>query len=183
MAAANITTSRLQLVPATADDTARLHELLTTEAVRRFLMDDLIVPRDLVADRAMRSMVLFRDRGVGLWMIYRRSDMAFVGLCGFHRHDGPPTELIYALAAEYWGQGYASEAAAAAMAHAFNVMAHDEVIARCDPPNQASEHVMQRIGLRHRGMTVHEGMLLTVYGLTRQQFMEDRQRQGPEQSV
>tara|TARA_R110002167_G_scaffold60368_6_gene170584 strand:- start:298 stop:828 length:531 start_codon:yes stop_codon:yes gene_type:complete len=170
----HIATTRLSLTPVTNADIDRLHALLVTAPVRRYLMDDVIVRRELIAERVASSVGLFADMGVGLWTVARTSDREFIGLCGFHRQPPSKTELIYALEHRYWHFGYATEAAVAAMTYAFDVAGQDEVIARCDPPNTDSQQVMRRIGLKYREQINDDGIILDVFGLTREEFEASR---------
>ena len=59
-------------------------------------------------------------RGYGMWGVERVSDGAFVGRVGLWNPEGwPGLEVGWTLAKEFWGQGYATEAARAAMKFAF----------------------------------------------------------------
>lgn len=53
---------------------------------------------------------------------------------------------------DHWGKGYATEAAAAVLAYAFN-NGVPKVVAVTNPANTASQRVCTRIGLLHRGRT------------------------------
>ncbi|MBO3742415.1 GNAT family N-acetyltransferase [Actinoplanes flavus] len=59
-------------------------------------------------------------------------------------------EFGYVLARHAWGRGYATEAAAAVLAYAFDLGLH-RVAATCDPANVASRRVLEKIGLRYEG--------------------------------
>ena len=56
-------------------------------------------------------------------------------------------EVGYFLEREFWGHGYATEAALLVMDFAFTTLGAEEVSAACDPRNHASARVMQRCGL------------------------------------
>ena len=53
---------------------------------------------------------------------------------------------------DFWGNGYASEAAAVVLDHAFRC-GLNKVVAVTSPKNYASQRVCMRIGLTHRGPT------------------------------
>ncbi|GGN83656.1 N-acetyltransferase [Actinoplanes lobatus] len=59
-------------------------------------------------------------------------------------------EFGYVLARHAWGRGYATEAAAAVLAHAFDLGLH-RVAATCDPANVGSRRVLEKIGMRYEG--------------------------------
>lgn len=62
------------------------------------------------------------------------------------------TEIGWHFHPDYWGHGYASEAAAAVLDYAFK-SGLDKVVAVTAPANLASQNVCRRIGMRHAGQT------------------------------
>jgi RimJ/RimL family protein N-acetyltransferase len=62
------------------------------------------------------------------------------------------TEIGWHFHPNYWGHGYATEAAAAVLAHALD-SGLDKVVAVTAPANTASQRVCLRIGMTHRGQT------------------------------
>ncbi len=74
------------------------------------------------------------------------------------------TELIYVLARSAWGNGFATEAARAAMEHAFGALGLTRLVALIDPANAASERVAVKLGMRWESDTVRpSGKVLRVY--------------------
>jgi RimJ/RimL family protein N-acetyltransferase len=113
-------------------------------------------PAPLTAEQADAIMDRERDRiavsGVGLWAVERRADglfLGFVGLCpaGAALPLAGEWEVVWRLARHAWGQGYASEAARAALAHAFEGMGLERVVSFTATTNLASQAVMRRIGM------------------------------------
>jgi RimJ/RimL family protein N-acetyltransferase len=85
--------------------------------------------------------------GTGMWALEHRETGAFMGLAGFADPEGwPGFELAWTLARRWWGHGYATEAARAALDHAFNVWRKDRVISMIHPENHASIRVAERLG-------------------------------------
>jgi RimJ/RimL family protein N-acetyltransferase len=62
------------------------------------------------------------------------------------------TEIGWHFHPDYWGHGFASEAAGAVLAHAFD-NGLERVVAVTAPANTASQRVCLRIGMTHRGQT------------------------------
>ena len=86
-------------------------------------------------------------RGYGTWAVERRSDGALVGRVGLINPEGwPGLELGWTLGRPYWGQGYASEAAAAGLRFAFLTQNVARMISCIDPDNKPSQAVAERIG-------------------------------------
>ena len=70
------------------------------------------------------------------------------------------------------GQGYATEAGAALIAHALDVLALPRVKAIAHPGNQASRRVMEKVGMRYEGVVTGrqlghrvEEMEVVLYGI------------------
>ena len=98
--------------------------------------------------------VPLRTDGFGLWAVERALDGAFLGFVGLMRpiFDAlfmPCVEIGWRFAAEAWGHGYATEAAAAAMEYGFEMAGLDEILSWTVPLNTPSRRVMERLGM-HR---------------------------------
>jgi RimJ/RimL family protein N-acetyltransferase len=91
-----------------------------------------------------------------LWAVEIKSEDPFIGFVGLHIPEpalpfGPCIEIGWRLAARYWGNGFATEAALAALGIAFEVLQLKEVVSFTSILNQRSQAVMQRIGMIHSG--------------------------------
>jgi ribosomal-protein-alanine N-acetyltransferase len=91
-------------------------------------------------------------RGWGLWPVEVAGGAPFVGFVGlaepqFEAHFTPCVEIGWRLAREHWGRGYATEAARAAAAFAFDELGLDEIVALTVPANARSRAVMERLGM------------------------------------
>ncbi len=96
----------------------------------------------------------FEREGWGLWAMEQRSTGAFLGFTGLARptFDAPfmpAVEIGWRLARAAWGQGYASEAARASTAFAFDELGLDEIVSMAVVANARSRAVMERLGM-HR---------------------------------
>ena len=60
-------------------------------------------------------------------------------------------DLGYELAPEFWGQGYATEAAQAMLSFGFQVLKLRRIWAQCISANIGSWRVMEKIGMRREG--------------------------------
>ena len=79
----------------------------------------------------------------------------FVGLAipRFEAIFTPCVEIGWRLAAEYWGRGYATEGARAALAFGFGPLGLAEIVSYTVPANLRSRRVMEKIGMTHRPPT------------------------------
>jgi [ribosomal protein S5]-alanine N-acetyltransferase len=157
-----LTTERLSLSPAIESDAEFLHQLLTEVQVRRYLCDDEIFPWQRVQEMVEESMAAFRDRRYGLWMA-KWGDRT-IGFTGFWKFPHPPEiQLIYALAPEFWGQGFATEMAEAMVEYGFQVYGFESIDTYIDLPNQASIAVAERLGMTLVAQTAIEGREQVLY--------------------
>jgi ribosomal-protein-alanine N-acetyltransferase len=162
----DIETERLRLVPFAAVDTDALHAVFVDADVRRFLLDDQIVPREWVEAEIAESDVRFAASGAGLWSIREPGTPVIVGFTGFRPFFDPPElQLLYGLRPTHWGHGFATEAARAALARGFE-LGMDPIVAAADRPNVASIRVMERLGMR-RDRTTDDGRDGTVFYVAR----------------
>jgi RimJ/RimL family protein N-acetyltransferase len=92
----------------------------------------------------------FTTSGYGKIAVERHSDGLLLGMCGLSIESWYPDELElgWRLGREHWGNGYATEAARAWLAYAFDVLGAPRVISIADVPNLRSIAVMRRIGMR-----------------------------------
>lgn len=94
------------------------------------------------------------EHGFCFWAVERKADGVLLGLAGL-KIGAPGTpiqddlEVGWRLGQHGWGQGYASEAARAALAHAFRDPALPRVAAITTTENLKSRAVMDRIGMRY----------------------------------
>ncbi|MFF5233452.1 GNAT family N-acetyltransferase [Dactylosporangium sp. NPDC000521] len=100
--------------------------------------------------------------GLGYWTVLTApasAPPALVGFCGLKIMPllgEPALNLFYRLAPTAWHQGYATEAAAAAVAWAARHRPDLPLVARVRPDNLASQRVATRIGL-HRAPHLDHG--------------------------
>jgi len=91
----------------------------------------------------------WRDRGYGEWAWSDRVTGAFIGRAGLRVvrvDDVEEVEVGYALVAERWGEGLATEATHELVRVAFEVVGLPDVVAFTTPTNLASQRVMRKSG-------------------------------------
>lgn len=92
------------------------------------------------------------EHGFSFWVVERLADARVIGMTGlWHAPAALPEagkiEIGWRFHPEAWGQGYATEAAAAALAYGFQTLELDEILAWTARINLASQAVMRRIGM------------------------------------
>ncbi len=90
--------------------------------------------------------------GAAPWAVDLKNQFETIGYCGlFYFSDingRAELEIGYRIARDYWGQGYATEAAAAVRDYVFKTLKHPRLIALIDPENISSINVAKKIGFR-----------------------------------
>jgi len=91
--------------------------------------------------------------GFGPYAVVLASTQTLIGYCGlFHFPDidgQPEVEIGYRLAKQYWGQGFATEAALAVREYAFKTLEIGRVVALIEPSNTASIRVATKLGMSY----------------------------------
>lgn len=99
---------------------------------------------------AARIRAHFERHGYGLWAVEVQGGAPFIGFTGLQvtpfREEW--IEIGWRLARAHWGRGYATEAARAALAFAFDALGLAEVVSMTVPANARSRSVMEKLGLR-----------------------------------
>jgi RimJ/RimL family protein N-acetyltransferase len=145
-----IETARLVLRPPRDDDRDAIFAINGDPEVHRWLaMTGTRAESDAVVDRIQ---AMIADQGFGFWAVERKADGRVIGLAGLlamtdELPPGPALEIGWRFASTAWGQGYATEAARAAVDWGFATQDADEIIAITAVSNLNSQAVMRRIGM------------------------------------
>ena len=107
--------------------------------------------------------------GYGIWAFRNKTDGRFVGRAGLRntRVGGEDeVELAYALVADYWNKGLATEMARAILKVAFEDLGLIDVVCFTLPANRASRRVMEKAGFEYERDVVHAGSPHVLYRIT-----------------
>lgn len=144
-----IETERLVLrrpVPADAD--AHITMMQHPDVARIFTPDTGPEPRG-VCWRGFASLLgHWEIKGFGFFSVFDRASGAFVGRVGPWQPEGwPGFEVGWTIVPDFWGQGFAPEAARASVRWAFDQYPDlDRIISVIDPSNTNSQAVAAKIG-------------------------------------
>lgn len=166
-------TPRLVLRELTDADHQALYEMYQDPRMNRYLGGPP-PPREEYWRRVRETWPSYYARhGFGLWATVRREDGRLMGRCGLlsQEVDGErQVEVAYALAPEFWGRGYATEAARAIRDHAFRTLDTPHVISLILPENAPSIAVARRNGMMVWKMADFRGFRVCVYRITRAEW-------------
>jgi RimJ/RimL family protein N-acetyltransferase len=105
---------------------------------------------DMLASRIRTRLA---DDGWGLWALEVPGVSSFCGFVGlsrvpFEASFTPAVEIGWRLDQQWWGSGYATEAASACVEFAFGTLGLDEIVSFTTTLNTRSRAVMERLGMR-----------------------------------
>jgi len=167
-----LVTRRLQLRPLSGADLPRVHAHWSQAEVGKWLFDGEAPALEKVEEELQMSTRLFEELGLGIWGLYRPARPALIGTCGFLRvEEIDEIEILISLDPDRWHQGLAREASQAVLDRAFKASALDRVIGRCDVPNKASKHLLERLGMRLEKREPIRGLDSYHFGLNRDDYL------------
>ena len=148
-------TRRLRLRDWRDEDEAAFYEIMNTPAVMRHLGGVQTSEGWNAGFQRIRG--FSRDFGHTFWIIEDKATGEIQGFCGLKRVNAPGAgclsgmpEIGWRLRESAWGRGIAKEAAVASLDLAFGRYGYDRVIGMTIPPNQESQGLMRRLGMKRR---------------------------------
>lgn len=170
-------TERLTLRGWRDDDLDALAAINADPEVMRHIMDGSVRDRRQSAEGLQKMVTNWRERGYGLFAVDVRGTGDFIGWAGLAVPDFlpevlPAVEIGWRLDRRFWGYGYATEAATAAMRFGFLDRGLDRIISIRHVENVRSARVMEKLGLAREFDTVVPGhdQPVAVHAITRDQY-------------
>ena len=111
----------------------------------------------------------WEQQGFGSWLWFDKVSNQFVGRAGLRAmelENHPVIEVGYILLPEFWNQGLATEMAKASVEIGFKHLKLKELVAFTLLSNQASQHVMEKMGFKFSHHFIYEGDPHVLYRLT-----------------
>ena len=144
-----IASSRLSLRELNVSDAPFIVELLNDGDFYRYIGDRGIRTLEQAQEYIQQGpAVSYARHGHGLYLVARTEDGASLGICGLIKRDTlDQVDIGYAFLPQYRGQGYAIEAAQAALADGKSRLGIERVIAIVTPGNARSIGLLAKLGL------------------------------------
>jgi [ribosomal protein S5]-alanine N-acetyltransferase len=142
-------TKRLALRHLVEDDLDNLQKIFSDPKAMRFYPATKSRPETAAWIQRL-GINSYEEFGYGLFAVIRREDDVFLGECGFIHQviEGEPcTEIGYHMIREYWGRGYATEAATACLQYGFETLDLTTLVSVINPENTASIRVAEKSGM------------------------------------
>lgn len=147
-------TERLILREIVEEDEDGMFRLDSNPEVHRYLGNKPVKDTSQIRDVIKFIRQQYIDYGIGRWAVVEKESGNFVGWAGMkfitqetngfdNFHD-----IGYRLIQDYWGKGYATESAKAALKYAFSEMNLTDIYGMTHVENQGSINVLSKLGLR-----------------------------------
>jgi [ribosomal protein S5]-alanine N-acetyltransferase len=158
-------TERLELHPFAEGDAEFVLRLLNEPSFLRYIGDrgvhDLESARRYIVDGPVAS---YARHGYGLMRVVRKADGEALGMCGVLKRDAlPEADLGFSFFPAYWSQGYAYEAARAALSHARDMLGVGRILAITTKDNEPSMRLLARLDFRFDRMIAMGAEELRLY--------------------
>jgi RimJ/RimL family protein N-acetyltransferase len=172
-----LTTERLRLEPCSEAHIEELDKLNSSLEVMRYITGTAVTLEETKA-HVQYVQELWKHYGYASWSMFSRTTGKLVGTAGMqHIEFNPdnPIEMGWRLLPEYWGNGYATEAAQRMLEFAFEHLKLPKIRAVCHQENIKSVNVMHRLGMTYRGIEFWYNLEVFAYELTKEQYMLNRE--------
>ena len=143
-------TERLSLREFTVDDAQFILTLLNKPSFLRYIGDKQVRNLEDAGAYILNGPVASYERnGFGLYLVELKESYTPIGMCGFLKRDElPDPDIGFAFMPEFWGKGFAFEAATAVLEDARQRLGLQCILAITSLDNEASIKLLQRLGLR-----------------------------------
>ncbi|MFE5214105.1 MULTISPECIES: GNAT family N-acetyltransferase [unclassified Streptomyces] len=172
-----IRTPRLLLRRWHDDDLVPMADINADPRVMRWIDDGSVRDLDHTAEAIERWEEEWDEEGFGLFAVELLASGEMIGFTGlsvpeFLPEVMPAVAISWRLGSQYWGQGYASEAAHATLEFALQDRGLDRVVAIDRVGDNASENVIRKLGMELERETAHpvHGYPLRVHAIDLTEF-------------
>ncbi|MEC3609339.1 GNAT family N-acetyltransferase [Bacillus glycinifermentans] len=159
-----LTTGRLTLRHMTKKDVCNLLEIFSDPIAMEYYPSTKDEEQTIEwIDRMLNN---YAKHGTGIWIVEHKETGEFLGQCGIVPQEVEGVremEIGYSFARRVWGNGYATEAAAACKRYGFENMNVQKLVSLIDIKNLASRKVAERIGMTPEKHIRKWGKEIVVY--------------------
>jgi len=169
MKSLHLETPRLNLKPFELDAAQHILDLDSDEEVVRYVggpsCSDLESAREILQDIILPQ---YEKYGLGRLAVYLKETGAFIGWCGVKfKEEESEYDLGYRFFRGYWGKGYATESAKAALEFGHKVCKLKRIVGTADVLNTGSVHVLEKLGMKFEKFDFAHGGKIAVYASER----------------
>jgi RimJ/RimL family protein N-acetyltransferase len=164
-----VETPRLRLRPLQASDAEPFMEIHQDPEVIKYVLLGAPPGGITVAWRNIAMMIgHWHLRGYGPWAVAEKATGQVIGRVGLWNPEGwPGIELGWIIRRSHWDNGFATEAARAALEWAWDNVETDHIISVIQPDNVRSIRVAEKIGERFERPDLLNEANVHIYGILR----------------
>jgi len=164
-----VETPRLRLRPLEASDAQPFMEIHQDPDVIKYVLQGAAPGGITVAWRNIAMMIgHWHLRGYGPWAVTEKATGHVIGRVGLWNPEGwPGIELGWIIRRSHWNNGFATEAARAALEWSWDNVDTDHIISVIQPDNARSIRVAEKIGECFERADVQNETNVHVYGIRR----------------
>ena len=146
-------TDRLILRWQTVDDAPFIRTLLNDPSWLQFIGDRGVKTEEDARAYILNSSIDAYNRlGFGFYLTELKEGNTPIGMCGLIKRETlEDVDIGYALLPEYWGKGYAFEAASAVLTYGKDTLSLKRIVAITAEDNHASARLLEKLGLHLEG--------------------------------
>jgi RimJ/RimL family protein N-acetyltransferase len=160
----SLQTPHLLLRPWAADDAPALFAILQEPNILQYFPPSPPPTLEKTGRYIAHQLAHWQERGYGHWAVVTQDDGRVVGWNGLeYLPETDETEVAYLLSRRVWGQGFATEAARAAVEFGLRTCALPAIIGLVHPENAGSIRVLEKCGLVFNNRAVYWGLELLRY--------------------
>jgi len=161
-----IETERLLLRTFSERDAPLIYELNLDPDVTRYTHDpvkDLAHAAEILEKTIIPQYALYNH---GRWAVHLKPTLDFLGWCGLkYRTELNEIDLGYRFKKEFWGKGFATEAAYASIKYGFEKIGLQRIVGRAEIDNIGSWKVLEKCGMAYVGNEEVDGYPVKTYEL------------------
>jgi [ribosomal protein S5]-alanine N-acetyltransferase len=149
-----IETERLILRDILPTDEEAFFEMDSNPDVHIYLGNQPVTSREQIKEVIQNIQQQYEENGIGRWAVIEKESGKFIGWSGLKfikEHENNHINFYdvgYRFHPKYWGKGYATESAKAALAYGFNELKLNVIYGMANIENKASRRALEKCGLR-----------------------------------
>lgn len=167
-------TERLHLTQMVEDDAENIYMLNANVEVMKYTGETSFIN----SEAARLFLIQYNDyqrNGFGRWAVRLKDSNQFLGWCGLKKHDDGMVDLGFRFMKEFWGKGYATEAAKECLNYGFNFLGITQIVGRIHQNNIKSKRVLEKLGMHYwKKDTCNNWTDALYYVITKKEYNNDK---------
>ena len=142
-------TPRLILRQFTELDAPLILDLNSSEDIVKYVHEPLLTTFEEAKHIILNIILPQYENKLGRWAMHLKANNEFIGWCGLkYIKESDEIDLGYRIKKQFWGQGYATEAARETLRYGFEILNIQLITGHAHIENIASIRVLEKIGMQ-----------------------------------